>query len=113
MDRDLNDRLFRFVISAAKFLREIKNSPETSVFKYQLTKASSSSGANYEEAQAGVSKADFKNKIGISLKEMREANYWTRIFKELEIGDKEQCAYLVKESEELKRILGAIASKLK
>ena len=42
---------------------------------------------------------------------MREANYWIRIFKELEIGDKQKCAYLVKEFDELKRILGTIASK--
>ena len=113
MDIDLNTRLFKFVIDVAKFLCEIKNSPETSVFKYQLTKSSSSSGANYEEAQAASSKADFKHKISISLREMRESNYWLRIFKELEIGDKTKREYLVKESDELKRILGSIASKLR
>ena len=43
----------------------------------------------------------------------RESNYWFRIFKELEIGDKAQCEYLVKESDELKRILGSIVSKVK
>jgi len=111
MDRDLSQRLFKFTIDVVKFLRETKNSPETSVFRYQLTKASSSSGANYEEVQAGSSRKDFNSKIDISLKEMREANYWTRIFKELEIGDTQKCAYLVKESDELKRILGTIANK--
>ena len=113
MDRDLGERLFRFVINTVKFLKEIKTSPEISVFKYQLTKSSSSTGANYEEAQAASSKADFKNKVNISLKEMRESNYWFRIFKELEIGDKTKCEYLVKESDELKRILGSIVSKVK
>lgn len=113
MDKGLNDRLFRFVVDVVKFLRGIKDMPEISVFKYQLTKSSSSSGANYEEAQAGSSRADFKNKINISLREMRESNYWLRIFQELEIGDKEKCAYFVKESDELKRILGSITSKIK
>ena len=113
MDKDLKDRLFRFTINSVKFLREVKNSPEISVFKYQLTKSSSSSGANYEEAQAASSKADFKYKINITLKEMRDSNYWFRIFKELEIGDKAKCEFLVQESDELKRILGSIASKLK
>ncbi len=93
--------LSRFQYNTVKFLREIKNSPEISVFKYQLTKSSSSSGANYEEAQATSSKADFKNKVGISLREMRESNYWFRIFQELEIGDKTKYEYLVKESDEL------------
>jgi four helix bundle protein len=35
-------------------------------------------GANYDEAQGAVSRADFSNKTGISLKEMRESNYWIR-----------------------------------
>lgn len=113
MDRDLGERLFKFVINSVKFLKEIKNSPEISVFKYQLTKSSSSTGANYEEAQAASSKADFKHKVGIALREMRESNYWFRVFKELEIGDKTKCEYLVKESDELKRILGSIVSKVK
>ncbi|RLD59852.1 MAG: hypothetical protein DRJ01_10780 [Bacteroidetes bacterium] len=33
-----------------------------------------SSGANYEEAKGASSKADFTNKVRISLKEMRESN---------------------------------------
>jgi len=75
-----------------------------------LTKSATSSGANYEEAQASSSRADFKNKINISLKEMRESNYWLKIFKALDIGDKETGKYLVNESGELKRILGSISS---
>ncbi len=44
---------------------------------------------------------------------MRESNYWLRIFKTLEIGDKETAVYLIQESEELKKILGSICSKIK
>ena len=42
---------------------------------------------------------------------MRESNYWLRIFKELKIGEIQKCNYLVDESEQLKKILGSIASK--
>lgn len=52
--------------------------------KFQLGKSSTSVGANYEEAQAGSSKADFKNKVRISLKEARESNYWLRVLKALD-----------------------------
>ena len=75
MDIDLNDRLFDFGIDIIFFLRTIKNNHETGIIKYQLIKASTSSGANYEEAQGASSKADFINKVNISLKEMRESNY--------------------------------------
>ncbi len=47
MDRDLGKRLFKFTIDVIKFLRKIKNIPEITIMKYQLTKSSSSSGANY------------------------------------------------------------------
>ena len=113
MDRGLKERLFRFTVDSIKFLLEIKSTPEVSVLKQQLTKPASSGGANYEEAQAASSKADFRNKVKISLREMREANYWLRVFGKLDLGEKQKGEYLVRESEELKKILGSIASKVK
>jgi len=113
MNKDLCERLFDFAVNVIKFLRKIENSSEVSVIKYQLTKSSTSSGANYEEAQAGSSRADFRNKINISLREMRESNYWLRIMKEIEIGEVEKREFLINESDELKKILGSIANKIK
>jgi len=48
---DLNERLFKFSVDRILFLLKIKNLPEYAIIKYQLTKASASCGANYEEAQ--------------------------------------------------------------
>ena len=67
--------------------------------------------AFYEEAQAAVSRADFGNKIGISLKEMRESNYSLRILKSILNKEDIELEKLIIESEELKKILGKIASK--
>ena len=72
-----------------------------------------SSGANYEEAQAGSSKADFCNKVNISLKEMRESIYWLRIIRAIKIASLDDTKYLINESEELRKILGKIVSKSK
>jgi len=58
-----------------------------------------------------VSRADFGNKIGISLKEMRESNYWLEILKELFPSDSE-IERLTTESQELKNILGSISNKV-
>jgi four helix bundle protein len=72
-----------------------------------------SSGANYEEAQAGSSKPDFNNKVRISLREMRESNYWLRIIKStLESNSLESdFIFLIDESTQLKKILGSIVTK--
>jgi four helix bundle protein len=64
------------------------------------------------ESQSGSSKADFTNKVRISLREMRESNYWLRILKRTvkEVNGSD-IDYLVKESGELKNILGSIVQK--
>ncbi|MBK6564135.1 MAG: four helix bundle protein [Saprospiraceae bacterium] len=108
---DLDIRLFNFAINTIKFLRTQPVSTEINVIKYQLTKSATSSGANYEEAQAGSSKLDFINKIRISLREMRESNYWLRILKGIGTEDNSEIENLIQESKELKLILGAIVQK--
>lgn len=112
MDEGLGQRLFDFAVRIIKYCRKLSKVKEYEIIKYQLIKASTSSGANYEEAQGGISRADFFNKINISLKEMREVNYWLRILMEITSEDGE-LKYLLKESEVLKKILGAINSKNK
>lgn len=110
---DLNERLFNFAVNVLKFLPKLSNVPEIRVIRYQLAKSSTSSGANYEEAQAGSSKADFINKVRISLREMRESNYWIRIIKATTDTNKygQDLDFLLDESDQLKKILGAIVTK--
>ena len=108
---DLEQRLFVFAVRAIKFLRTLPVSSEYNVIKYQLTKSATSTGANYEEAQAGSSKADFTNKVRIALREMRESNYWLRIIKGINSIDNTELNDLIQESKELKLILGSIVQK--
>ena len=112
MKHDLTERLFDFAVRVIEFLKTLPYSPENKTIRTQLSKSACSSGANYEEAQSGSSKADFTNKVRISLREMRESNYWLRIIKrtviEVNISELE---YLIEESSELKNILGSIVQK--
>jgi four helix bundle protein len=66
-----------------------------------------------EEAQAGQSRADFISKYSIALKEVRETRYWLRLLVESKIIDSNSTALLIREAEELGRILGAIVSRTK
>ena len=110
-ENELSKRLFKFAVDVIKLIRSLKGGIDLKIICNQLGKAATSSGANYEEAQGAVSRADFGNKVGISLKEMREANYWLRILKELYPNNSE-IERLVKESFELKNILGSISYKV-
>lgn len=113
MNNDLNERLFHFAIRCLKFIRTLSDTAEYRVVKYQLAKSSTSSGANYEEAQAGSSRPDFNNKVRISLREMRESNYWLRIIKGINETELmiDEINWLIHESNELKNILGSIVQK--
>jgi four helix bundle protein len=115
MTPELSDRLLKFTINVILLLRKFPNTQEYKIIKYQLIKSSSSSGANYEEAQGGSSRADFKNKAFISLKEMRESNYWLKVLDGVsdDAKTKEENFRLMNESGELKNILGSIVSKMK
>lgn len=112
-ENELMKRLFSFAIRTIKYLRLLPDSPEIKVIRYQLIKSSTSSGANYEEAQAGSSKADFTNKVRISLREMRESNYWLRLINETTERKENhtELEWLLNESLELKKILGSIVQK--
>jgi four helix bundle protein len=110
-ENDLSKRLFKFAVDVIRMLRSLKGGNDIKIISNQLGKAATSSGANYEEAQGAVSKADFGNKVGISLKEMRESNYWLRILKEL-FPSNQEINRLTNESFELKKILATISHKV-
>jgi four helix bundle protein len=108
---NLTIRLFEFSVNIFNL---IKNSPYNVATKpiiSQLIRSATSVGANYEEAQASVSKADFISKIHISLKEIREACYWLKFSKATFLSNNQEIDNLINESEELKKILGSIAWK--
>jgi len=109
-ENDLQKRLFEFAVAVIKAVRKLPKASDYMIISRQLIKSATSSGANYDEAQGAVSKADFINKVGISLKEMRESNYWIKIIIAI-INKNDDWHSLNKESRELMNILGSIYSK--
>ena len=65
-------------------------------------------GANVEEADAAESKADFVHKMKIALKEAQETRYWLKIIIESGLLTDEETKALLKESDELVRIIHTI-----
>ena len=111
---ELAQRLFDFSVRSLKLTSDLPNTPEFKVIRYQLAKSATSSGANYEESQAGSSKTDFTNKIRISLREMRESNYWLRTISAISIKyyDTKELSALIEESNQLRKILASILNKM-
>lgn len=111
-DINLSERTFEFAVDIILLLKTVSYKKENDVVRYQLAKSGTSVGANYEESQATNSRADFRHKIGIALKEARESNYWLRIMERTKIGNQQEVKRLVKESGEIKAILATIFNKV-
>ena len=77
--KDLSERIYQFVIRIVKLVNELPNTIAGNRIGGQLLDAGTSVGANYEEAQAAFSKADFTYKMSIARKEAYETNYWLRV----------------------------------
>jgi four helix bundle protein len=69
---DLEERLCVFVENIIVLMREIPKDPVNNRMISQVIASSGSASANYGEACEAESKKDFKHKISITNKELRE-----------------------------------------
>jgi four helix bundle protein len=101
---------FDFGVNCLLFLEQLPKTKVYGIITFQLGKASTSLGSNYEEAQAAESSRDFIHKIGIVAKESRESNYWLRILDRILTGSKKDQNFkkILKESFEFKKIFTSI-----
>ena len=78
----------------------------------QLLRAGTSIGANNAEATNAISKADFKSKSFIALKEARESLYWLELLHRNSYLTDEQFSSIYADAEELVKIFVARCKKL-
>ena len=111
--KKLEERTKKFAIRIIKLSTKLPNTPEGKVIRNQITKAGTSVGANYREANRSRSKADFANRIKISESEASETVYWLEIIKDMNwIGIEEIKLDLI-EANELLAIFTSIGKSLK
>jgi four helix bundle protein len=113
MEKDLEQRTKRFALDVIKFMSSLPRTREADVLSRQLLRSATSIGANYREANRGVSRADFANKIGIVQKEAAETQYWLELLIESGTSRASIAGDLLKEASELLAIFTAIGRKLK
>lgn len=73
--RALEERLLRFTSDVMDFVSSFTREFEVKPLVSQLVRSATSIGANYAEANASESKADFVHKCSISRKEAAEMRY--------------------------------------
>ncbi len=102
---DIRSRTIEFSVQIIELYKYLQIDKKEYMLGKQLLRSGTSIGANVEEATAAQSKKDFIAKMSISLKEARETNYWLRLLKRTGYIQKNE---MIKESEEIMNIFGAI-----
>ena len=110
--RDIKERTFSFALDVVHLAQRLdERSGVSRALGRQLLRSGTSVGANVEEAQAGQSHADFSSKYAIALKETPETTYWLWLLKEGELSPNKDYEGLLREADEIARIIGAIIVK--
>ena len=105
---DLEERTARFGEAIILFAKKIPVNPVNKRLIDQLDGAGTSVGANYCEADDGVSKADFKHRIGTSRKEARETKFFLRMIAVAEPSLKSEAREIWREAHALHLIFSRI-----
>ena len=109
--KDLEKRTRLFAVRIIKISAKLPNTPEGRVVRNQLTKAGTSVGANYREANRARSKADFRNKIKICESEASETQFWLEVITEMKWLTREEIKIDYEECSELLALFTSIGSK--
>ena len=109
--KELEKRTKKFAVRIIRLSAKLPNIPEARVVRNQITKAGTSVGANYREANRARSKADFRNKIHICESESSETQYWLEVIKETKWLPWDQLKAEYEECSELLAIFTSIGKK--
>ncbi len=102
---DLSERMLRFCIAAVKLVDRYAKTPAGRHVSGQFLRASSSSGANYEEACGAESRNDFVHKLQVVLKELKESRFWLRLTLGAALAPEPETRPLLDECEQLCKII--------
>jgi len=100
----------RFLELAVVIMKLIKKLPDDFTGLHigkQLFRSCTSCGANYEEARASESDADFIHKLKICLKELRESIFWLKLIDKSNILIISQIDNIIMECTELSNIIAS------
>jgi len=103
--RELGERLLDYGFRIIKVVEAMPGTLAGRRIGDQLLRCGTSAGANYQEAQAAESKADFTHKLQLSLKELGESNYWLLLLSKAKTLPPSQLEGLINEFHQLRAIL--------
>jgi len=113
MQNTLQERSYHFALDVIRLTAKLPNNRASWVISDQLIRSAGSVGANHVEARASSSRLEYKKFFEISLKSANESIYWLGLLRDSELAEFQEVCPLIKEAEELSRMLGRSVITLK
>ena len=97
---DLEERTACFGEAVIDFAKGLRRDEITRPLIAQVIRSGTSIGANYLEADATLTKKDFRHKIGLCAREAKETKHWLRMLARADADKKAVCRELWQEAQE-------------
>ena len=107
MHNPLSEKSLDFAARTIKFCIKVNERTRESIITKQLIRSSTSIGANINEANYGVSRADFVAKMQIALKEAAESEYWLKLLYKAEYVQESEVSELIDLCVQIEKMLTA------
>jgi four helix bundle protein len=104
---DLEERLLEYAVRIIRLVDALPASPAGRHVANQLLRCGTSPLANHGEVQGAESRKDFIHKLGLCLKEIREARRWLRLVHSVPLVPPRKIDPLITETEALIKIFAA------
>ena len=99
---------YKFAVRCVNLYKYLCEEKHDYVIGKQLLRSGTSIGANIKEAIRGISKAEFRAKMSISLKEASESEFWIELLRDTEYITKEEAESMLNDCGELLKLLMSI-----
>jgi four helix bundle protein len=103
----LRDKSYAFAIKIVKLSQSLVSEKKEYVLSKQVLRSGTAIGALIRESEFAASKADFINKLTVSLKEANETEYWLMLLHDTCYLEKDEFLKLKAECKELIAMLVA------
>ena len=113
MANDIKYRCYEFSLKTIKYLKSKKWDAFSIIIAKQVLRSAMSVGANVIEAKNSSSRIEFKRYYEIALKSCNETKYWFCLLRDVYDCGEAELKTLLKESDELSKILASSVLSLK
>jgi|SRR3989344_1073328 len=104
---EFKKRMYRLMLDVVAFCDSLPKDSVTQKISDQFIRSGTSMGANYFEAKGASSKRDYLKYFEISLKSANESMFWICLLRDSHKCDKQKADKLLKEFQEISKILGS------